>query len=98
MEAEARIPRWEIERLVDKSDRRLLVFYGRASGHGQHDDLDIQIRRLQAWAASERKGQETLELSDIGSGLTASRRRLQRLLRPASKTKSPSWRLRTKIA
>jgi predicted site-specific integrase-resolvase len=36
---------------------------------------------LQAWAASERKGQETLVLSDIGSGLKASRRQLQRLLK-----------------
>jgi predicted site-specific integrase-resolvase len=78
---EARIPRSEIERLVGKTDGRLLVLYGRVSGHGQRDDLDIQIQRLQAWAAAERKGQEPLVLSDIGSGLKASRRQLQRLLK-----------------
>ena len=78
---EARIPRSEIERLVGKIDGRLLVLYGRVSGQGQKDDLDIQMQRLQAWAATERRGQETLVLSDIGSGLKASRRQLQRLLK-----------------
>jgi putative resolvase len=78
---EVRIPRTEIERLVGKLDGQLLVLYGRVSGHGQKDDLDIQLQRLQAWAATERKGVETLVLSDIGSGLKASRRQLQRLLK-----------------
>ena len=78
---EMRIPRSEIERVVGSIDGRLLVLYGRVSGHGQKDDLDVQIQRLQAWAATERKGQETLVLSDIGSGLKASRRQLQRLLK-----------------
>ncbi len=78
---EARIPRSEIERLVGKIDGRLVVLYGRVSEHGQKDDLDIQIQRLQAWAATERRGQETLVLSDIGSGLKASRRQLHRLLK-----------------
>lgn len=78
---EARIPRSEIERLVGKFDGRLLVLYGRVSGHGQKDDLDGQIQRLQAWAATERRGQETLVLSDMGSGLKASRKQLQRLLK-----------------
>ncbi len=78
---EARIPRSEIERLAGKTDGRALVLYGRVSGHGQKDDLDIQLQRLQAWAARERRGQETLVLSDIGSGLSASRRQLTRLLK-----------------
>lgn len=78
---EVRIPRTEVERLVGKSDGRLLVLYGRVSGHGQKEDLEIQLKRLQAWAATERKGAETLVLSDIGSGLKASRRQLQRLLK-----------------
>ena len=79
---EARIPRSEIERLAGKTDgRRALVLYGRVSGHGQKDDLDTQLQRLQAWAASERRGQQTLVLSDIGSGLNASRKQLQRLLK-----------------
>jgi putative resolvase len=78
---EMRVPRTEIERMVGSMDGRLLVLYGRVSGHGQKDDLDMQLQRLQAWAAPERKGQETLVLSDIGSGLKASRRQLQRLLK-----------------
>ena len=51
------------------------------SGHGQKEDLDTQLQCLQAWAATERRGQETLVLSDIGSGLLAMRRQLQRLLK-----------------
>jgi putative resolvase len=78
---EVRIPRTEIERLVGSIDGRLLILYGRVSGHGQTDDLHTQLQRLQSWAATERKGQETLVLSDIGSGLKASRRQLQRLLK-----------------
>src|SRR2546427_12929018 len=78
---EMRIPRSEIERMVGASDERFLVLYGRVSGHGQKDDLETQLERLQAWARTERKGQETLVLSDIGSGLKAGRRHLQRLLK-----------------
>jgi excisionase family DNA binding protein len=78
---EVRIPRTEVERLVGKIDGRLLVLYGRVSGHGQKDDLAIQLKRLQAWAETERRGVETLVLPDIGSGLKASRRQLTRLLK-----------------
>src|SRR5215472_5783928 len=78
---EARIPRSEIERLIGQTDGRLLVLYGRVSGHGQKEDLDTQLQRLQAWAASERKGMEAVVLSDSGSGLKATRRQLQRLLK-----------------
>ena len=78
---EARIPRAEIERMVGTIDGRLLVLYGRVSGHGQKDDLEVQLEHLQTWAATERKGMEALVLSDIGSGLKASRRQLTRLLK-----------------
>ena len=78
---EMRIPRTEIERVVGSIDGRLLVLYGRVSGHGQKDDLEIQLQWLQAWAETERKGVETLVLSDIVSGLKASRRQLTRLLK-----------------
>lgn len=78
---EVRIPRAEVERLVGNIDGRLLVLSGRVSGHGHKDDLEIQRQRLQAWAAIERKGVETLTLSDIGSGLKAGRRPLPRLLK-----------------
>jgi putative resolvase len=78
---EARVPRSEIERLVGKTDGRLIVLYGRVSGQGQKGDLDTQLARLQAWAQVERAGKSTLVLSDIGSGLSATRRQLQRLLK-----------------
>ncbi len=78
---EARVPRSEIERLAGKTDGRLIVLYGRVSGQGQKSDLDTQLERLQAWAKEKRTDKRTLVLSDIGSGLSASRRQLQRLLR-----------------
>lgn len=58
---EMRVPRTEIKRMMGSIDRRLLVLYGRVSGHGQKDDLDIQLQRLQAWAETERKGTETMD-------------------------------------
>jgi hypothetical protein len=70
----------ETERLAGKADERLLVLYGRVSGQGQKGELDTQLARLQAWAESSRMGQDTLVLSDSGSGLSATRRHLQRLL------------------
>jgi putative resolvase len=78
---EVRVPRSEIERIVGTVDGRLLVLYGRVRGRGQQDDLNTQLERLQAWASSQRKDVETLVLSDIGSGLKAGRRQLQRLLK-----------------
>jgi putative resolvase len=78
---EARVPRSEIERLVGRTDGRLIVLYGRVSGRGQKGDLDTQLARLSAWAQTERAGKPTLVLSDIGSGLKATRRQLQRLLK-----------------
>lgn len=78
---EARVPRSEIERLVGKTDGRLLVLYGRVSGQGQKEDLETQLARLQAWAKAERTAKPTLVLSDIGSGLKASRKQMSRLLK-----------------
>jgi excisionase family DNA binding protein len=78
---EVRIPRSEIEKIVGTLNGRLVVLYGRVSGHGQKGDLDTQLEHLQSWAATERKGAEILVLSDIGSGLKAGRRHLQRLLK-----------------
>ena len=78
---EARVPRSEIERLVGKTDGRLIVLYGRVSGQGQKDDLETQLARLQAWATEKRAGKPMLVLSDIGSGLNANRQSLQRLLK-----------------
>jgi len=78
---EARVPRSEIERLVGKTDGRVIVLYGRVSGQGQKDDLKTQLERLQGWAKTERPGRNTLVLSDIGSGLSATRKQLSRLLK-----------------
>lgn len=78
---EARIPRSEIERLRGSTDERLLVLYGRVSGQGQKDELRLQLERLQGWAKTERLGRKTLLLSDIGSGLSATRKQLSRLLK-----------------
>lgn len=78
---EVRIPRAEIEKIVGTLGGRVVVLYGRVSGHGQKEDLETQLERLQTWAQTERKGAEILVLSDIGSGLNASRRQLQRLLK-----------------
>lgn len=82
---EARVPRSEIERLAGKTAGRLLVLYGRVSGQGQKSELEVQLARLQAWAKAERAGKETLALSDIGSGLSATRRQLHRLLKLVQK-------------
>jgi excisionase family DNA binding protein len=79
---EARVPRSEIERLTGKiEDERVIMLYGRVSGAGQKDDLQTQLARLQAWAKQERPGRAVEVLSDIGSGLKATRRQLQRLLK-----------------
>lgn len=79
---EARIPRSEIERLAGKiEDERVIILYGRVSGAGQKDDLVTQLARLQAWAKQERPGRAVEVLSDIGSGLKATRCQLQRLLK-----------------
>jgi putative resolvase len=77
---EARIPRTEIERFLGKTDERLLLLYGRVSGHGQKADLERQLERLQAWAKEERASRRFLVLSDIGSGISTTRKQLQRLL------------------
>jgi len=77
---EARIPRSEIERLVGKTDERLLVLYGRVSGQGQRDDLETQLARLEQWAKEARPGVPKVVLSDIGSGLSTRRKQLVRLL------------------
>ena len=78
---EMRIPRTEIERFLGKTDDRLLVLYGRVSGHGQKADLARQLERLQVWAQTERPHRRVLILQDIGSGISTTRKQLQRLLR-----------------
>lgn len=43
------------------------------SGHDQQANLRSQIEALVAWARRERPDQESVELSDMGSGLKADR-------------------------
>jgi len=78
---EARIPRSEIERLIGKTEERLLVLYGRVSGQGQREDLETQLARLEQWAKTERPSVPIVILSDIGSGLKPTRKQLTRLLK-----------------
>src|SRR5258708_22688650 len=66
---EMRIPRAQIEGLVGSIAGRLLVLYGRVSGHGQKDDLETQRDRLQTWAHTARNRAETPVLSDTASRL-----------------------------
>jgi len=77
---EARIPRSEIERFLGKTDERLLILYARVSGHGQKADLERQKELLVAWANENRSGRRLLLLCDIGSGISTTRKQLQRLL------------------
>jgi predicted site-specific integrase-resolvase len=50
----------EIEKIVGTLNGRLMVLYGRVSGHGQKADLDTQLERLRVFAQTERKGAEIL--------------------------------------
>ena len=80
---EARIPLSEVERLLGEQPTGVIALYGRVSGHDQKPTLLTQLEALQVWAEKERSGRETIQISDIGSGLNAERRGLQRLLRLA---------------
>jgi putative resolvase len=51
------------------------------SGQGQREDLTTQLARLEQWADTERPCQPRATLSDIGSGLSTSRKQLRRLLK-----------------
>lgn len=77
---ESRIPPEEIARLMGEERKRVIVLYGRVSGHDQQADLQTQMEALTAWARSERAGKEVVELSDIGSGLKANRKHLRKML------------------
>jgi len=80
---EARIPMSEIERLLGETPSGTVVLYGRVSGHGQQADLARQLEGLQTWAAQARVGRDITVISDIGSGLNANRKGLQRLIKLA---------------
>jgi putative resolvase len=77
---EARIPITEVERLLGEKRAGLLVLYGRVSGHDQKPDLQRQVEQLEQWALLARTGQNTLTVTDIGSGLNTERKGLQKVL------------------
>jgi putative resolvase len=61
-------------------DAQLLVFYRRGCGRGQTGDPEMQLDQFHAWAHNERADKDILVLSDIESGLCATRRHVQCLL------------------
>ena len=77
---EARIPITEVERLLGKQRAGIIVLYARASGHEHKEDLQRQVQQLEQWALVARTGQQTMTLTDRGSGLDTERKGLQRLL------------------
>ena len=77
---EARIPITEVERLLGEQRAGTIILYGRVSGHDQQEDLQRQVQQLEQWARVARTGQQTLTLTDIGSGLNTERKSLQNLL------------------
>ncbi|MGH2479068.1 MAG: IS607 family transposase [Ktedonobacteraceae bacterium] len=77
---ESRIPITEVERLLGEQRAGMVVLYARVSGHAQKDDLQRQVEQLEQWALVARTGQKTMTLTDIGSGLKAERKSLQKLL------------------
>jgi putative resolvase len=77
---EARIPITEVERLLGEQRAGLVVLYGRVSGHDHKEELQRQVQQLEQWALLARTGQQTMILTDIGSGLNTERKNLHRLL------------------
>ena len=77
---EARIPITEVERLLGQHRTGVVVLYSRVSGHDHKEDLQGQVHQLEQWALVARTGQQTLTLTDIGSGLNTERKGLQKLL------------------
>src|SRR6266436_6163408 len=77
---EARIPITEVERLLGEQRAGLIVLYARASSHGQQEEVQRQVQQLEQWALVARTGQQTMTLTDSGSGLDTERKGLQKLL------------------
>ena len=74
-----RIPQTEIERILRGArEARRAAIYARVSGSDQKQDLERQIEKLREYCRA--KGYEVVaELKDIGSGLKADRKGLQKL-------------------
>lgn len=56
-----------------------MALYARVSSSDRREDLDRQVGRLAAWATAQGMG-VTLIVAEVGSGLSGSRGKLERLL------------------
>ena len=76
---ERRVPESELRRIMGLSENAdAVALYGRVSGHGQKDDLAVQVKRLEGEFGS--RYSHSYSLKDIGSGLNTRRRGLGQLL------------------
>jgi len=77
---ERRIPEGEIRRImgITEGNADAVVLYGRVSGHGQRNDLETQVKCLEAEFAPRFASVYTV--TDIGSGLNARHRGLRKVL------------------
>ena len=82
-----RIPQTEIERILrGAKEARRAAIYARVSGADQREDLERQIEKLREYCRA--KGYEVVaELKDVGSGLKADRKGLQKLFRLVAEKK-----------
>lgn len=68
---ERRIPESEIRRILGNTENNTdaVVPYGHVSGHGQRDELETQVKRLEAEYAP--RFAQVYTITDIGSGLNS---------------------------
>ena len=80
-----RIPYSEVERLLrgEALRPRRAAIYARVSGSAQRDDLERQVQALREWVREVYGDVEVVEVTDIGSGLNATRRGLWKLIEMA---------------
>ena len=76
---ERRFPASEIRRLRGEQNENSCILYARVSGHRQRDELARQMETLRAWGLEHQNAVKIVELEDVGSGLNAQRKGLQRL-------------------
>lgn len=80
------VPAQRVGRLIlvdvaedDRSGRSRTVLYARVSSHDQRGDLDRQVARLTTWATENALSVDEV-VCEVGSGVNAKRRELQRVL------------------
>lgn len=69
----------EEEQVKQQDQARGFVLYARVSGHDQREDLQRQMQRLKAYAAS--RGYAVADqIEEVGSGMNGERKKLKKLL------------------